>query len=231
MMNEINENENFGNASDYSNYSLPADEAAFELIPAGTFVGRCVTILQLGTLEDLKFGGKPRKNIIIGWELHIPGEPETEAAEDRVMYIQNIYRQLIHELSKYTIHMEGWTLGRINKDFNPLHMLEKPCLITIKHVTDATDASKIKARVAALAPLMKGQTCPPRLTPLKVLLFAQWNQPEFKNVFDKLAVNLQKMIESSAEYKELASGLPLSPGNNEGKFIKRSDAEISDLPF
>jgi hypothetical protein len=211
-----------GNAEDYQDIEIHPDEAKeFEQIPGGIYTGRCVTMLQLGTQKE-EFPGnadKERKKLIIGWELSEEMQVFDPAKGEQPAYIQNVYSLIINDRSTFTNHMESWTGGRINKEFNPLTMLGKPCLLTIQQKPSQKDPAKMKSRVVAISPLKKGAACPPQISPFKVLTFQRWNQ----DIFDSLGKWAQGLIEASPEYKAMMAGKPLAAGNKEGLFVKKNN--------
>jgi len=217
------------NNEDYSGIEIHAENASNYLpAPEGTHIARCVTFIQLGTQKQEFQGipGKDRKKIVLGFEL--PEEMHIFSPEkgEQPFYIQNTYSLVLGEKSNFKIHMEGWTKGKINNQFNPLTMLGQPCQITIQHNPSTKDPARMNAKVTGLSALTKTQVCPPQISPYKVLLFQRWNQ----EVFDSLSDWMQKTIEASPEYKAL--GNPLVIGNNEGQYQKKTaPVKIDPLPF
>jgi hypothetical protein len=136
--------------------------------------------------------------------------------------------------------MESWTKGKINKEFNALTMLGKPCQLVIEHNPKKSDPTQMTAKVKGIAALTKNQTCPEQINLTQVLLFERWNQV----LFEKQPDWIKKAIEASPEYKAL--GNPLAAGNKEGQYQKKTAPvqstikmstkqddveEKSDLPF
>lgn len=198
------------NNEDYTGIEIHAEEAPnFSPAPAGIHIARCVTFIQLGT-QKTEFEGKPgkdRQKIVLGFE--IPGEPS--------YYIQNTYSLVLGETSTLSIHLEGWLGEKVNKDFNLLTLLGKPCQVEIEHNPSTKDATKTTPKLIRILALEEAQECPPQINPYKVLLFKKWNQ----DVFDSLSDWMQKTIEASPEFKSM--GLPMAAGNKEGQYQKKHD--------
>jgi len=216
---------------DYSGIEIHAEESgSYVPAPAGTHVAKCISIIQLGTQKQVFQGipGKDRMKIVIGWELPEDLEVFNEAKGEQPFCIQNTYSLVLGEKSTFKLHMESWTGGKINREFNPLVMLGKPCQLNISHKAKESDATKMTAKVTGIAALTKNQTCPAQINPTKVLLFARWNQ----ELFEKQPDWIRKAIEASPEYK--AMGNPLVTGNNEGQYQKKVippvNTELDDLP-
>lgn len=196
------------NNEDYIGIEIHAEEAPDYLpAPAGIHVARCVAFIQLGTQPSEYQGkkGKDRPRIVLGFE--IPGEPS--------YYIQNTYSLILSETSTLSIHMEGWMGGKISKDFNIFSMLGKPCQVEIEHNISTKDPTKTTPKLTRIFALEKLQTCPPQISPYKVLLFQKWDQ----EVFDSLSDWMRKTIEASPEYQAL--DLPFVTGSKEGQYQKK----------
>ena len=207
---------------DYSGVEIHAEESSsYVPAPAGTHVARCVTFIQLGTQKQEFNGipGKDRMKIVLGWELPEELQVFDEAKGEQPFYITNTYSLVLGEKSTFKLHMESWTKGKINKEFNPLTMLGKPCQLNIEHKPKASDISKITAKVSGIAALTKNQTCPEQINPTKVLLFARWNQA----LFEKQPEWIRKAIEASPEFKSLDK--PFTEGSKEGQYQKKSNPD------
>jgi len=219
---EVISNEENEFVADVSNY-VPA--------PAGNHLARCIGFIALGTHEGDYRGkkGLPRKKIMLLWELpealHVFNEDEGETP----FLVSQIYSLVISDKATYTIHMQGWTGGRIDKNFNPLTMVGKPCQVNIIHKSSDVDPEKIRPKISTIMGLTKNQPCPDRINLIKILTFNRWNE----NLFNEQSDWIKKMIENSPEYKKMKAGEPLVEGNNEGQWQKKPDSvkNESDLPF
>ncbi len=223
-MNNLNDLEN-----DYLDIDIHAEETSSYLpAPAGTHIARCVSFIQLGTQkqEYNSIPGKDRAKIVIGWELPEELHVFDEAKGEQPFCIANTYNLVLGEKSTFKIHMQSWTGGKINKEFNPLIMVGKPCTLTIEHRPKVSDPDKITAKVISVTGLTRNQTCPDQVNATKVLLFQRWNQV----LFEKQPDWIKKNIEASPEYKAL--NLQHTKGNNEGVFQKKhiSDATQTKIP-
>jgi len=212
-MNDLINSEN-----DYSGIEIHAEESSnYVPAPKGTHVARCVSFIQLGTQKQEFNGipGKDRMKIVLGFELPEELQIFDEEKGEQPYYITNTYNLVLGEKSTFKIHMESWTKGRINKEFNPLVMLGKPCQLVIEHNPKKNDPTKMAAKITNIAALTKNQNCPPQINPTKVLLFQRWNQA----LFEKQPEWIRKAIEASPEYKSLDK--PMAAGNKEGQFQKK----------
>jgi hypothetical protein len=197
---------------------LVADSSTYTPPPAGQKLARCVGFIQLGTQKQEYQGtkGKDRRKIMLIWELPEDLHVFDEAIGPQPFFVSQIYSLVLGDKSTYTQHMTAWTGEAIKKDFNCFTMLGKPCYLTIVHKKSTTDPDKIRAKIAAISGLTRGQTCPDRISDFQVLLFSKWNE----EIFAKQSEWIQEMIAASPEYKALKRKQPLVSGNGEGKFQK-----------
>jgi len=192
-MNDFNDVERLG---------LQADEgSSFEPAPAGTHVARCVGLIQLGTQTTEYQGkeGKPRRKIMLLWELPNELREFNEDEGQKPFIVSHIYSLVINDKATWTIHIESWLNKKIDKYFNPLTLLGLPCTLTIQHKSATSDPSKIRGKVTGITGLTKEQTCPDRITPIKKLLFEEWDQ----GLFEEQSEWIQNTIMQSKEYKQI----------------------------
>jgi hypothetical protein len=195
---------------DYTGIQIFAEELpSFLPAPAGIHVARCVSFFQLGTQKTEFEGksGKDRPKIML--EFEIPGE--------QIYFIRNTYTLIISDKSTLKLHVESWTKGKINKEFDFFTLLGKPCQVEVEQNQNKNDATKMDSKLIGIYPLEKDQECPPQVTPSKVLVFQRWDQETFESLPDWM----QKEIEKSPEFKSM--GLPMVAGNKEGVFNEKEN--------
>jgi hypothetical protein len=204
---------------------LIADEAtSYVPAPAGTHIARCVGFINLGTQKQEYQGkpGKDRKKVMLFWELPEELHIFDESKGEEPYLISHIYSLVLGEKATWQCHMEGWTGGKIDKNFDPLSRLGQPCQLNIVHKL-SSDGDKVKAKVSSVARLTKNQKCPDRINPIKALLFSKWDE----KLFNEQSEWVQKTIQASPEYKRMKAGMPLAEGNNEGKYRNTSNDDLS----
>lgn len=134
----------------------------FKPVPAGTHVGICVLVADMGIQAGGKF--KPTRKIYLRWEL--PGEQIEWTDRDGKkhsgpMVIGKQYTLSLSEKANLRADLESWR-GRMFtevelKGFDVVNVLGKPCLIGVTHNTVGT---KTYANISAVMGLPKGTPVP-----------------------------------------------------------------------
>jgi len=205
-------------------------ESDFQKVEPGTYVARCYSMVEIGTVET-EFNGekKTAKQVNITWEL--PEElavfKEEKGLEPFV--VSKTYTLSMHEKATLRKDLESWRGKSYTNDevkrFDITKLLGQPCLLNIVHETSKTDPSKVYVKVASVNKLMKGQEVAGQINPTRLLSFDKFDW----KVFDNLSDWLKDKIKSSDEYKSLIEPQVVNaePGNTE----KNNDEQFSDLPF
>jgi len=166
----------------------------FKPVPAGTHVGICVLVADLGIQAGGKF--KPTRKVYLRWEL--PGEQIKWTDRDGrehsgPMVIGKQYTLSLSEKANLRADLESWR-GRMFteqelKGFDLVNVLGKPCMIGVTHNTVGT---KTYANISAVMGLPKGTPVP-----------AMHNQPvsyspdeHNQAVFDSLPQWIQEAIQN-----------------------------------
>lgn len=136
--------------------------ADFKPVPAGTHVGICVMVVDLGIQAGGKF--KPQRKVYLRWEL--PNE-RTEwkdrdgNAHSGPMIIGKQYTLSLSEKANLRADLESWRGRSFTeqelKGFDLINVLGKACMIGVTH---NTTNQKTYANVAAVMGLAKGTTVP-----------------------------------------------------------------------
>lgn len=206
---------------------LPApNETDFELPPAGTHIGVCYRVVDLGTQEG-SYMGQPKKQhkVLVSWEL-----PDEKMSDGRPFTISQRYTWSMSEKATLRKHLESWRGKKfMDSDFGPngfniKNVVGVPCLLTITH---ADKGDKHYANVTTVAKLMKGMQAPPA-TNEQVYL---WLNPGLwsPDVFHKLSQGLQGTIMQSPEYRDLANGHDKEPPPADAGDFPEHDME--PIPF
>ena len=180
---------------------IPAPtESNFAPCPAGTHLGLCYRVIDLGT-QVSNFDGetKTAHKIMLSWEI-----PEEKMEDGRPFMISKTFTWSMHEKATLRKWLEAWrALAFSERDFGPggfdiKNVLGKACTLSIVH-TQKND--KIYANVSSLGKVMKGVTVPHLTNPTSYLWLNQerWDAA----VFSQLSAPWQAKIMSSPEYMEL----------------------------
>lgn len=141
-------------------------DSNFEPLPAGTYVARCVSVIDIG-VQDTKFGGK--EMCYLGFE--VPSE-RVEWEKDGIKHegpamIGSRYTFSIHPKSILGQQLESWRgvpfSDQDRQGFNLFNVLGAACMISVIH---NQSGNKTYANISAIMRLPKGMTCPPAETNL-----------------------------------------------------------------
>lgn len=142
----------------------------FVLVPEGTYIARCVRVIDLGLQPGSPQYPDPKHKVLFAWE--IPGETIEINGEEKPAMVMSRYTASLHAKSKLRADLESWR-GRAftadeQKGFQLKAVLDVPCMITIIHSDDGKYAN-----VKSIAKMPKGIPCPPRINDL--ILYEQEN--------------------------------------------------------
>lgn len=181
---------------------LPTPTSDFEPAPAGTHLGICVRITDMGTQEG-RYG--PKRRLRLSWEL-----PDEAMRDGRPFVVSNSYTWSMHKQSTLRQHLEAWR-GQpfTDRDFGPggfdiKNLLGKACLVTIQHKETEGQTWSV---VTAVSRLMKGQKVP---APQNASNYVWLDAGEFDNVaFENLHEKTREQITKSPEYQALITDKPV----------------------
>lgn len=122
-------------------------------VPAGTHLGICVRIIDVGTQEDeWKGQTKFNRKVRFGWELPEERFVFDEAKGEQPFMIDRTYNFSSFEKSNFIKDMVAWTGGKLDENFDIEDMLGKPCLVTVTH---KEDGDKVYSNVTAVSAIPK----------------------------------------------------------------------------
>lgn len=181
------------------------NDTQFELAPAGTFLGVCYRIIDMGTQPSNWQGQiKQQHKILISWEL-----PEEKMADGRPFTIGQSYTWSMSEKARLRKDLESWRgLSFTDADFGDggfdiKNILGKGCLLTIVHTEKNADGKQY-ANISSIGKMMKGMVAP---APANETVYLWIDQGRWDSgVFHKLSDGLKKKIMASPEYREMANG-------------------------
>jgi hypothetical protein len=184
---------------------LPEPPVDFELPPAGTHIGICTRVIDLGT-QASQYGEKHKIRLV--WELQ-----EELSGNGKPYLISRSYSWSMHPKSTLRHDLEAWRgVPFITKDFGASgfdirNILGKACLLTIGH--EPNSEGQLRANVNGVSKLMKGQTVSSLVNPLVYV----WLSPDrFDSAaFESLHEKTRETIAKSPEYQAIASGKPIAP--------------------
>lgn len=208
----------------------------FKRVPPGAFIGRCYSLIDLGTqLSSGQYGEKMQHKIRIGWELFGEdenGEPLTVDVDGQQMpmTISKSYTVSLHEKAGLRKDLAAWR-GRDFTDeeargFDVAKLVGAYCMV---NVTTSETNGKTYSNVAGLTPL-PGALKNAKPAPVHTHVMFDLDAPDMK-IFDTFHEKLQNAIMQSPEWARVAKSKPqetTAPAATSG-FDGMDDG--SDIPF
>lgn len=179
----------------------------FKQIDPGTYVARCVRLIDLGTTHNEMYG-VDRHQIYIGFET--PTERTEWKDKDEVDHegpyiVGGFYTLSLNEKSKLRPLLASWRGRDFNEQelagFEMKNILDKPCMM---NVISMEKNNKKRSVIASIMPLPKGSECPQRENDLIYFSLDEFSGADF----EKVPEGYQKMIKDSHEWKEIHNGAP-----------------------
>ena len=201
----------------------------FKRVPPGAYIGRCYSLIDLGTqLSTGQFGEKLQHKIRIAWELFgedEQGNPLTVEVDGKTMpmTISKSYTVSLHEKAGLRKDLAAWR-GRDfteeeAKAFDVSKLLGAYCMV---NATTSETNGKTYTNVAGLTPL-PGALKNAKPAPVHANVIFDLDKPDMK-VFEGFHEKLQEAIKKSPEWAQLqkkASGFEDMP----------NDDVDGDIPF
>lgn len=172
-----------------------------KVVPAGSHVARCYSMIQIGTVESEYLGEKKTLHkVMIDFELPLETAVFREGEPEKPFVISKEYTLSFHEKSTLRSHLQSWR-GKAFTDeeaakFDITKLVSATCMLNVVHKASA-DGTKTYANIASISPIPKGLTCPEQVNPTRILAYDSWNQ----DVFMSLPEWLADKISSTPEYK------------------------------
>lgn len=190
----------------------------FKRVPQGVFIGRCFSLIDLGTQTSTgQFGTKAQHKIRIGWELF--GEDEAGApltidvdGHEMPMTISKSYTVSLHEKAGLRRDLAAWR-GKDFTDeeataFDVSKLLGAYCMI---NVTESENNGKTYSNVGGITPL-PGALKNAKPAPVHGPVVFDLDAPDW-NVFAKFHEKLQDAIKASPEFAA-AAGKEYAPAGS-----------------
>ena len=201
----------------------------FKRVPAGAYIGRCYSLIDLGTqLSSGQFGEKLQHKIRIGWELFGEdenGEPLTVDVDGKTMpmTISKSYTVSLHEKAGLRKDLAAWR-GRDFTDeeakgFDVSKLIGAYCMV---NVTTSETNGKTYSNVAGLTPL-PGALKNSKPAPVHEHVVFDLDKPDMA-VFNSFHEKLQNAIKASPEWARHGKQAPQPAAAGSG--FENMDEEI-----
>jgi hypothetical protein len=185
--------------------------SAFTPCPAGSYLARCVSIVDMGTQEYIWEGKVKRPlKVLLAWEIL---DDEARKDDGTPFILSKRFSQSLHENGELRKALASWRGRDFTavelKGFDLSSVLGKDAFLSVIH---EEKKGRTYANIAAVMKVPKGMVCPEGCgnEPLQ-----QWDmaKPDWA-VFATLSPRTVEQIEASPEFKllKLPSGrIPLKP--------------------
>lgn len=203
---------------------------SFKRVPPGAYIGRCYSLIDLGTQHtDGVYGSKFQHKIRIAWELFgedEQGNPLTVDVDGKQMpmTISKSYTVSLHEKAGLRKDLAAWRgkdfTDEEAKAFDVSKLIGAYCMV---NATTSETNGKTYTNVAGLTPL-PGALKNAKPAPVHENLIFDLDKPDMK-VFNGFHEKLQEAIKKSPEWAH-ATGGPRSTAPASGDF--ETDG---DIPF
>lgn len=212
-----------------------------ELIPAGTYIARCYSIVHVGHVKQTYLGEEKLVDLVrFTWELPTELRCFSQDKGEQPCAISKEVTLSMNEKSTLRQMIGQWRGKAISDDeaklFDIAKLLGQPCMLNLIHQPSKANPEKVYERIAGVMPMMKGMTCPPQVNPSFEFSVADYDQRKM----DTLPNFLQEMIRSSTEYAALLSPKPAAPvaapvatgyEQKVNQVVTNSAEEADELPF
>lgn len=194
----------------------------FKRVPAGAYIGRCYSLIDLGTqLTTGQYGEKMQHKIRIGWELFGEdenGEPLTVDVDGKTMpmTISKSYTVSLHEKSGLRKDLAAWRGKDFTDDeakgFDVSKLIGAYCMV---NVTTSETNGKTYSNVAGLTPL-PGALKNAKPSPVHEHVLFDLDKPDmavFNSFHEKLQDAIQRAPEWARHGKQAPQQAPATVGS------------------
>jgi hypothetical protein len=195
-------------------------------IPAGTYLARCIQMIEIGTVpETFKGTGvtKMLKKCRIVWEIY---DDELVSEDGKVPTIGADYTLSMYEKANLRKMVESWRGKSLTEEesllFDVTILVGATCQLTIK---DKTVNEKTYMEIAGVTKLMKNVKCPNAVNELEVISYDNFDVKKFEKLPNWIKVKMEK----SLEYKALNTAKNNNHAHNASSGTQ--EEEEDDLPF
>jgi len=212
---------------------IAKDGGNVKRVPAGAYIGRCYSLIDLGTQTTTgQYGEKQQHKLRIGWELF--GEDEQGQrltvevdGKEMPMTISKSYTVSLHEKAGLRKDLQAWRGKEFTdeeaKSFDVSKLMGAYCMV---NVTTSETNGKTYSNVAGLTPL-PGALKNVKPAAVHALVSFDLDAPDM-DVFASFHEKLQEAIKRAPEWKRL--GKTSEPPHDSGGGPGFDDMD-SDIPF
>lgn len=169
----------------------------FEQIAPGTYVARCIRLIDIGTQKG-EYQGKPnsRRQVVIAWETPDQLMSEGDSA-GKPFIVSNFYTASLGEKANLRHDLVAWRGREFTEEelegFDLKNILGKTCMLSI------VQNDKHKSIVKGVMALPKGATVPPQVNPTLYFSLDEFDP----KVFESLPKYFKEKIMATPEYADI----------------------------
>lgn len=191
----------------------------FEQTPEGTYIGRCIKLIDLGTQTSTgQYGTKSQRKIMIQWELL---DDEKKMQDGKPFAATKFYTASLHEKSQLRKDLEAWRGKKFTEEelegFDLKTILGAYCFLQIVHSADGNYAN-INAIMSYKGDKPEG---------VNELISFDIDNPDMA-VFDAFSDKMQAKIKSTPEWNkrsDVADTFEVEANDLEG------EVNLDDIPL
>ena len=192
-------------------------ETKKEIVPSGTHVARCYSMIHIGTVE-WEWQGETKYSNKIRVTFELPHEMRDFSGEQKPMVISKEYTLSLHEKSNLRRDLEGWRGKSFNNKelahFDITNLISKECNISVIHKT--SKSGNEFAQIGSISGITKGTKCPKQFNDSFIFNY----EDNFNEDWLELQPEwIKDQIKGTDEYKNKM---------NQKKF---QDTPTDDMPF
>ena len=196
-----------------------------EIVPAGTHLARCYSMIHVGTVK-WEWQGEVKHTDKVRITFELPNEKRVfnEEAGEMPMVISQEYSLTLHEKSNLRKDLETWRGKAFSEQeiqgFDICNLLGASCYLSIVHSDTKTGTTF--AKIGGISKLPKGVECPEQINPTFVFNYEdRFNQDWVDNIAPQF---LSDMIKSTPEYQNKTK-------NDNITRTQEGQDKNDDLPF
>ena len=180
--------------------SETAGGSAYTPCPPGSYIARCVRLLDLGTVQtDYQGEAKTAHKCLLAFEVL---DPETRRDDGAPFVLSKRYTLSLHEKAALRKELASWR----GRDFTPeelkgfdlRNILGQPCFVS---VVETTKGDRTYSNIAGIMKAPKGMPVPESVEPL--LYWSMSDPAPNWEAFALLHPKLVEQIEATPEFKRL----------------------------
>lgn len=194
--------------------------SSFEAAEAGTCLGLCYQIIDIGT-QKIEYKGevKYQRKILIYWEI-----PSQKTSDGRRKVIRKKYTLSSHEKANLVEDIKTWVGKKVDAGFDLSELLGKPAWISIVEEQGSNGNLYVDVKAISAVPAELGIKAPEQENPTLMLSL---EEGEFiQGVFDELSEAVKNNIAASPEFQELVNQGAAEPY---GDVVKQSVQESPSM--